>query len=345
VQGLPNVASKNTKYGPLMTEIEKIRLNVFLQKRGIASRRGADELISKGLVEVNGCVVSELGFKVNPTDEVTVDGMTLSQKEIRKRLFLFHKPDLTLTSRASDDHKKTIFQLDSMKALPANAQAVGRLDFRSEGLLILTNDGDLSYALMHPRFSVEKTYAVFLNDLYTPDITEKLLNGIHLEDGLARAVKVRKGGKEQLGKSQGQWVEITVTEGRNRLVRRMFEALGYKVLRLVRTAIGDVLLPSELKPGEVREALPVERKYLLGLKSLINEDQPKKPRVNLYKKRLYQKRKQERYNKKKTEENPKRKIRSDELGRVESTARGQSSKPHAAKKRHSFKKWKHNRES
>ena len=248
-----------------------VRLNVFLQEHGVASRRKADELIQAGRVKLDNLVVRTLGLRVAADAKVAVDGVLLNH-EVPKVIYLFNKPDETLTTRAEEDQRQTIFQLPALRGLPRNVQAVGRLDYRSEGLLILTNDGDLAYALTHPRYSVEKTYAVLLADLISPEDIEKLRKGIKLEDGMAQALSVRLGSKEMLGKSRGQWLEIVVTEGRNRLIRRMMEALGLKVLRLVRIAVGDLRLPDKLTPGHIVAARPVELKYLMKIKKDMTDE-------------------------------------------------------------------------
>jgi pseudouridine synthase len=209
-----------------------------------------------------------MGFRVPKGAKVAVDGKVLS-RSLSTATYLLYKPDLCLTSRADPQGRTTIFELPDVKKLPANVQAVGRLDFRSEGLLILTNDGDLAFALTHPRFSVEKKYAVLVADLVAPDELEKLRRGVVLEDGLARAVSVRAGGKENMGAGKkGQWVEVVVTEGRNRLIRRMMEHLGHKVNRLVRVAIGELTLPTTLKPGAV---ISIQGKDLAALNRVRDE--------------------------------------------------------------------------
>ncbi len=228
-----------------------IRLNVFLQERGVASRRKADEMIAAGRVSVDGRVVSALGTRVAKNSRVMVDGKAIA-RSLPTATYMLNKPDLCLTSRSDPQGRPTVFELDDVKRLPANVQSVGRLDFRSEGLLILTNDGDLAFALTHPRFSVEKSYACLVADTIAPDEVEKLRAGVMLDDGFAKPISVRVGNREQLGAGKrGQWVEVVVAEGRNRLIRRMLDHVGHKVLRLVRTAIGDVVLPSGLKPGSV----------------------------------------------------------------------------------------------
>lgn len=242
-----------------------IRLNVFLQERGVASRRKADELIRAGQVSVNGKIVKELGTRIAPDARVTVGGKPVA-RAIPLSTYILHKPDLCLTSRSDTAGRPTVFDLPAVRKLPENIQAVGRLDFRSEGLLVLTNDGDMAYALTHPRYSVEKTYAVLLASPIAADQMDALRTGVDLEDGPAKALTVRKGARQEMGKgNKGQWVEVVVTEGRNRLVRRMFDALGHKVVRLVRTAIGDLELPMDLKPGQVR---PVTGRQLKDLQDL-----------------------------------------------------------------------------
>jgi 23S rRNA pseudouridine2605 synthase len=230
---------------------DQIRLNVFLQECGVASRRKADELIASGMVKVNGKVVSQLGVRISRSDKVHVQGRLVGSKSIPKVVYILNKPDMCLTTRFDSKMRRTIFDLAALKSLPSNVQAVGRLDYRSEGLLLLTNDGDLAYALTHPRFSVEKTYAVLVSDGVTIEDVEKLRAGVMLDDGLAKAVSVRLGSKEKMGATRGQWLELVVTEGRNRLIRRMAEAIGLKVVRLVRVGMGEILLPATLKSGAV----------------------------------------------------------------------------------------------
>jgi 23S rRNA pseudouridine2605 synthase len=243
--------ARKQEKAPDSVQADGVRLNVFLQERGVASRRKADEMIAAGRVSVDGAVVKTLGLRVAKNARVLVDGKALA-RTLATATYILNKPDLCLTSRSDPQGRLTVFDLDDVKKLPANVQAVGRLDFRSEGLLILTNDGDLAYALTHPKFSVEKTYACLVGDTMDPDEVDKLRSGVRLEDGFAKPISVRVGNREQMGAGKrGQWVEIVVAEGRNRLIRRMLDHLGHKVIRLVRIAIGDVKLSSTLKPGNV----------------------------------------------------------------------------------------------
>lgn len=258
---------------------ELIRLNVLLQEFGVASRRKADELIESGVVKVNDKIVRTLGSKVEKNAKVTVNGKLLKTMPT-KVTYLLNKPFMTITSRKDEKERPTIFDLSDLKQLPLNVQSVGRLDYRSEGLLILTNDGDLSLALSHPKYSVEKTYAVLTSSLFSISDSEKLKTGIELDDGLAKAISVKIGNKEKLGNSLGQWVELVVTEGRNRLVRRMMEALGLSVVRLVRVAIGNLRLPGNLEPGKMRIVTETETKYLNNLKKDMMSENSKKNKTS-----------------------------------------------------------------
>lgn len=249
---------------PLLSE--GIRLNVFLQENGVASRRKADELISSGVVKVNGKAVTQLGTRISLDDKVHVHGKLIGAKNLPKVIYILNKPDMCLTTRFDAKMRRTIFDLAAVKTLPPNVQAVGRLDYRSEGLLLLTNDGDLAFALTHPRFSVEKTYAVLCSDGVTIEDVEKLRAGVMLDDGHAKAVSVRMGSKERMGATRGQWLEIVVTEGRNRLIRRMAEAIGLKVVRLVRIGIGEIMLPATLKSGSIISVDNAARKQLDQIK-------------------------------------------------------------------------------
>jgi 23S rRNA pseudouridine2605 synthase len=229
---------------------EPMRLNVYLQRRGVASRRKADELIQAGLVRVNRKVVTTLGSKVKPGDSVSVGGRVI-RTEVPTVTYLFNKPDLTLTTRKDGRSRRTIYDLPALAKLPQNVQPVGRLDFRSEGLLILTNDGDLALSMSHPKYHVEKTYAVLVSEQFATVDLERLRNGVDLADGFAKPLAVKVGGTENLGGSRGQWIKIVVAEGRHRLVRRMLAAIGFKVVRLVRIGIGSIQLPDNLASGQI----------------------------------------------------------------------------------------------
>jgi pseudouridine synthase len=257
-----------------------VRLNVFLQENGIASRRKADTMIEQGRVQVDGIVVKKLGTRVRPDATVKVDGKIVRTLSAKKVVLMLNKPDLCITSRSDTQGRRTIFDLPDLHRVPAGCQAVGRLDYRSEGLMLVTNDGDLAYALTHPRFAVEKTYAVLVSDTVNAEDIDRLRKGVKLDDGFAKPIAVRLGNKERLGTSRGQWIEIIVGEGRNRLIRRMMEVLGLKVVRLVRLAIGDLHLPEKLGSGHVSTVVGTELAYLnrIKLDMLEERDSPNAPK-------------------------------------------------------------------
>lgn len=155
-----------------------------------------------------------------------------------------------------------------MQNMPFLVSPVGRLDFRTEGLLLLTNDGELARRLMHPKFQVPRYYHVLISGQLTPGEEERIRKGITLDDGPAQNVEIVFSNNVELGQSIGSWYHVTVREGRNRLVRRMFEAIEYKVVRLVRFGYGDLRLPQDLPPGEYRQLTSDEIKKLKNLVQL-----------------------------------------------------------------------------
>jgi pseudouridine synthase len=229
------------------------RLQRALARAGFGSRRACEELIAAGRVEVGGRVAS-LGDRVDPErDEVRVDGRLVAVDPALRHLAL-HKPrGVTTTMR--DPHAER----DLRRLLPAGPRVfpVGRLDRETEGLLLLTNDGDLAHRLAHPRHGVEKEYLAEVEGTPTSRQLGRLRRGVPLEDGVARAVEARA-----MGRSGGRGaVRIVLTEGRKREVRRMLEAVGLPVRRLVRTRVGPVRL-GRLPPGQVRELTPAEVRAL-----------------------------------------------------------------------------------
>ena len=253
-----------------------VRINHLLQLAGVCSRRSADRLISEGRVKVDGRVISQLGTKVHPDAKLSVNGIAVGKKP-SKTILLLNKPDLYLTSRVSEGDLTSIFELKSLKKLPRNVQSVGRLDFRTEGLLVLTNDGILAQALAHPSNGITKTYCALLNAEVLAEDLAKLRKGIMLADGFAKPLQIKKLNRSFLGSAKrGQWIEITVNEGRNRLIRRLFETLDYRVVRLIRTAVGEVLLSEELKAGEVMAPTPQQLEFFKQIKAKYQSIKPTK---------------------------------------------------------------------
>ena len=219
------------------------RLNKYLAHAGVGSRRHCEELIVRGRVTVNGRAVRELGTKVEPSDAVCVDGQPLHGEKLV--YWLVNKPrDYLCTNFDPGGHPRAI---DLVPHVSQRVYTVGRLDEDSEGLLLLTNDGDLANRLTHPRFGVEKSYQVQVAGHPDRANLEQLLKGVWLSEGHVRARRVRR------LKSQGEstWLEIVLNEGKNREIRRMLARLGHKVMVLRRTAIGPVRL-DKLRRGKAR---------------------------------------------------------------------------------------------
>jgi 23S rRNA pseudouridine2605 synthase len=216
-----------------------VRLNRFLALAGVSSRRGAEEFIRHGRVTVNGELNTDLATQVAAADQVKVDGHVVrTQKFV---YLLLHKPADYLTTRSDERSRKTIYDL-----LPAdlpNLAHVGRLDKESEGLLLLTNDGDLAFRITHPKFKLEKEYLVTLDREFQSEDSPKTKKGVYLSDGRARFDSIVKVNPRQ--------VRVVLTQGIKRQVRRLFAAIGYKVKRLQRVRIGP-LTDRGLRSGEVR---------------------------------------------------------------------------------------------
>jgi 23S rRNA pseudouridine2605 synthase len=227
------------------------RIQKILAKAGIASRREAERMIVEGRITVNGKFVDALGFKADPSkDHIKVDGKRMNQFEPKITLLL-NKPRGFLSTVKDPEGRPTV--MDLIKKVKWRVYPVGRLDFDAEGLLLLTNDGDLAYTLSHPKFSIPRTYWVKVAGVLEEKKIARLKRGVMLEDGRARAVSfsiLRQGEKNS-------WVRVVVTEGRNHLVKRMLSAIGYPVLKLKRTQFGPIQL-GDLPFGQFRYLTPHE---------------------------------------------------------------------------------------
>lgn len=230
------------------------RLQKYLSSCGIASRRKSEELILAGKVKVNGVVVRELGTKVSDKDEVEVENMEVYRKQ--KEYYLLYKPEKTICSVSDDKGRVTVVDLieTNEKIFP-----IGRLDYDTTGLLLLTNDGELTNKLTHPKGSIEKTYIAKVSGLVTGKEIHELENGIEL-DGV-KTKKARAKLKKMDKKNNKSYVELTITEGRNHQVKNMFAALGHKVIKLKRTNYAFFNLEG-LKTGEYRRLSTKEVKQL-----------------------------------------------------------------------------------
>ncbi|HEV3091388.1 MAG TPA: pseudouridine synthase [Candidatus Cybelea sp.] len=220
-----------------------MRLNKFLASAGVASRRGADALIGAGKVRINGKQVHELGTIVDNGDCIEVDGKRVAPPAAPTYLLL-NKPRGVVTTLRDPQGRPTVAQFVAGRS---RVFPVGRLDYATSGVLLLTDDGDLAHGLLHPRFGVEKTYRAEISGRLSPQDVRSLLQGVFLDDGRAAGAKLRV----LAAAGDRCVVEVTIHEGRNRQVRRMFEALGHPVRALTRTRFGPLRL-GELAPGQIR---------------------------------------------------------------------------------------------
>lgn len=233
-------------------EDEKVRLNRFISLSGLCSRRKADELIAEGSVKVNGKLVKEMGFKVSFRDKVLVNNTLITPE--KKQYVLMNKPKGAICTTNDPNKRRTVMDL-----LPAELQhlyPVGRLDRNTTGVLLLTNDGDLTQKLLHPSKKVKKVYKATLENHITEAVMEKLVNGVELEDGKAffdKLVELQEDEKPRFG--------VEIHSGKNRIVRRMFESVGTQVLKLDRVLF-HTLDRHGIKRGEWRHLREKELRSL-----------------------------------------------------------------------------------
>jgi len=236
------------------------RIQKILAKAGVASRREAERMIVEGRVTVNGMMIETLGFKADPSkDHIKVDGKRLTPFE-PKVILLLNKPRGYLSTVKDPKGRPTI--MDLLKNMKWRIYPVGRLDFDAEGLLLLTNDGDLAHLLSHPRFSIPKTYLVKVTGIPEEKKLTRLRRGVRLEDGEAKAVLCSLIQQRE----KNSWVRVVVTEGRNRLVKRMFSAIGHSVLKLKRIEYGPIKL-GDLPFGQIRTLTPEEMEKIKKLEA------------------------------------------------------------------------------
>lgn len=231
------------------------RLQKVIAHAGIASRRKAEEMILEGRVKVNGSVVKELGRKVTSSDRIEVDGIQIEGEE--PVYFLFYKPRGVISSVQDDKGRKVV--TDFFETIKERIYPVGRLDYDTSGLLLLTNDGEFANLLMHPSNEIDKVYVAKTKGIPSREKLASLSRGIVLEDGKTAPAKTKLLSVDK--KKDSAIVEITIHEGRNRQVRRMFEAIGHPVLKLKREKYGFLTL-NGLRTGEIRELTHHEVKQL-----------------------------------------------------------------------------------
>ena len=227
------------------------RLQKILSQAGVASRRAAEKLIAEGRVSVNGMTVREMGTKADPAvDDIRVDGRRIKAAQTL-RYILLNKPAGYVTTRSDPQHRPTV--IDLLQGVREYVYPVGRLDYDTEGLLLLTNDGDLAAKLTHPRHGVARTYEVRVAGVPDPGAIERLRKGIPLDGRRTQPADVDLLSRRSKGPAERDaLLRITIREGRNRQVRRMLEAVGHPVKALARTRIGS-LTDRQLKPGMWRE--------------------------------------------------------------------------------------------
>lgn len=233
-----------------------MRLQKYMALCGVAARRKCEEMIAGGRVRVNGQLVTEMGTQVEETDEVLVDGVRITP-ETEKRYVLYHKPAGEVTTVSDEKGRETV--MDRFRDFPVRLYPVGRLDYDSEGLLLLTNDGELAQRLTHPSCEVDKVYLARVTGNPSAEAIERLRRGVYMEGDERRTypADVRVVRDESLFSD----ILVTIHEGRNRQVRRMFDAVGHKVLLLRRVRFGPLNLGS-LRRGEWRELTAQEVQML-----------------------------------------------------------------------------------
>lgn len=228
------------------------RLQKILSRAGLASRREAERWLQEGRVTVNGSVVTKLGSQADPAkDKIKVDGKLIRQPPAL--YYLFHKPPGMITSMRDPQGRPSLGEWLEPLGRRGRLFPVGRLDFNSSGLLLLTNDGELAQRLMHPRYGIKKCYRVKISGRPSEQELERARRGIRLEDGVTAPAKVRI--LQALKKNA--WLEVEIAEGRYREVRRIFEGLRYFVEKLIRVRLGPIQL-GHLAPGQMRSLVPEE---------------------------------------------------------------------------------------
>ncbi|MDQ7096791.1 pseudouridine synthase [Desulfosporosinus sp. PR] len=244
-----------------------------LAQAGVASRRQVERLIAEGRVTVNGEKVSVMGTKVSSGDAICVDGALIERSD-KLYYYLLNKPVGVVTTARDPQGRSTVVEI--MQGVPARVYPVGRLDFDTAGLLVMTNDGELAHRLMHPSYGVEKTYRVWVHGPVGINALEQLRQGVNLSDGKTAPAKVvRRSGLQQRRtvavdqKSDSfEVLEVTIHEGKNRQVRRMLGAVGYPVVKLERIAFGPLNQERQLLPGNYRSLTKEEVQKLRALVGL-----------------------------------------------------------------------------
>ena len=237
----------------------EMRLNKIIADAGVTSRRGADELIISGRVKVDGRTIRELGAKFDPEKhDVEVDGETIT-RTLSKSYLVLHKPKGVLSTMFDPEGRPSL--ADFIDLRKERLFHVGRLDKDSEGLILLTNDGELTFRATHPSYGLEKTYIIEFDGRLPVGVDKTLLKGVELEDGMGRVLS--------FAQFSGSWIEVTIHEGRYHIIRRLMEAVGVDVLRLIRTKFGPISL-GETPEGRWRDLNSAE---LISLQNALSINQ------------------------------------------------------------------------
>ncbi|STX51518.1 ribosomal large subunit pseudouridine synthase B [Legionella busanensis] len=236
------------------------RLQKILSQAGFGSRREMERWIEQGLVRVNG-QIAKLGDSATANDKINVKGKLINnplKRQLKTRVLIYHKPVGEISSRHDPKHERTVF--DKLPKLRQGRWVqVGRLDINTSGLLLFTTNGELANKLMHPSFGLEREYAVRVHGQVSPEIINKLLKGVKLDDGFAQFKQIEFRG----GEGSNTWYHVTLTEGRNREVRRLWMSQGVEVSRLIRIRYGNIIMPRFLSRGSYHELSAQEIDSLL----------------------------------------------------------------------------------
>ena len=242
--------------------MSKERLQKILSQAGFGSRRAMEEWIEKGLVRVNG-VVAKIGDSAGPEDKISVNDKLIKnplEHAEKIRILVYHKPIGEICSRSDPEHPQTVF--DNIPPIKNGRWVmVGRLDINTSGLLIFTNSGELANQLMHPKFGLEREYAVRVHGQVSPSVLKKLKEGVQLDDGMDKFQRLEFRG----GEGTNSWYHAVLTEGKNREVRRLWESQNVEVSRLIRIRYGKIELPRTLSRGQFAELSPKETEAFVAL--------------------------------------------------------------------------------
>lgn len=233
---------------------ETIKLQKFMADAGIASRRKAEEMIRDGRVKVGG-TLAHIGMRVKPNARISVDDkLVTANTDQQSRLIIYHKPPGEVCTRSDPEGRPTVFDhLPELEPGQGRWIIVGRLDYHTTGLLLFTNDGELANKYMHPSSEFEREYRVRVIGEVTDDMIKNLKKGVELDDGLAKFDKIRATGSAG---GKNTWFQVVLKEGRNRIVRRLWESQNITVSRLMRVRFGSISLPRDLKKGEWKDIAP-----------------------------------------------------------------------------------------